>query len=172
MSEIDGYGIHRAYGIWRGMIDRCTNPKHKAFKDYGGRGIRVCDRWQASFDDFLADMGIPPQKHSLDRINVNGDYSPDNCRWATAKVQANNTRKQLPDYHPPSPLYTWMNEQGMSITDLAERLEMSPCTVWRFVSGDRKVSVNFRLKFGNTFGFDLVFSLFEPLKKWTPKAQP
>lgn len=85
----------RAYRIWRNMITRCTNS-NIAIDDwnrYGGRGIKVCDRWKNSFEAFLGDMGEPNQGMSLDRFpDVNGDYEPGNCRWATSKEQCNNKR--------------------------------------------------------------------------------
>lgn len=82
----------RAYRSWTSMIDRCTNPNYKQWNYYGGRGIKVCRRWR-KFENFLADMGEPPVGTSLDRYpNKNGDYKPNNCRWATAKQQANNRR--------------------------------------------------------------------------------
>jgi len=79
------------YQSWRGMRERCLNPNHSSFSRYGGRGIKVCDRWLHSFPNFLADMGKRPDRHSLDRINVEGHYEPDNCRWADAKTQARNS---------------------------------------------------------------------------------
>lgn len=81
----------KTYNSWRGMVERCTNPNHIAFKNYGGRGILVCERW-ALFDNFLADMGERPAGTSIDRINVDGNYEPSNCRWATNVEQQNNKR--------------------------------------------------------------------------------
>lgn len=82
------------YRCWRGMIQRCEQPTHIGYKDYGGRGITVCKRWRESYAAFLADMGRKPSlKHSIDRYPDNdGDYEPGNCRWATAKEQSANQR--------------------------------------------------------------------------------
>lgn len=81
------------YRTWSAMHTRCYNPKSKAFADYGGRGIVICDRWRNSFIDFLADMGMRPSpRHSIDRINNDGNYEPLNCRWATKEQQDANRR--------------------------------------------------------------------------------
>lgn len=84
------------FKIWTDMHTRCYNPNANCYKDYGGRGISICKQWRESFKSFLSDMGLRPSlKHSIDRINVNGDYSPDNCRWATPSQQARNKRNNV-----------------------------------------------------------------------------
>ena len=81
---------------WRSMKNRCTNKQCKSFKNYGGRGIKVCDRWIESFQNFYDDMGQrPSKKHSIDRIDNDGDYTPENCRWTTDIKQNNNLRRNV-----------------------------------------------------------------------------
>src|SRR5262245_25402196 len=81
------------YRSWHTMRRRCYKPKFRDFSHYGGRGIKVCDRWLNSFENFLADMGECPLGMTLERKNVHADYGPENCVWATRLTQANNTRR-------------------------------------------------------------------------------
>ncbi len=88
-----GMSHHPAFAVWRSMIDRCQLPTHHAWRNYGGRGIKVCDAWAQSFEAFWADMGATYQRGlTLDRIDNDRGYAPGNCRWTTYKVQANNRR--------------------------------------------------------------------------------
>lgn len=87
------YEKMREYHSWVGAKGRCKNPNNPKYYRYAGRGIKVCDRWDKSFENFLQDMGPCPPGCSLDRVNNDGDYEPSNCRWANPNVQANN-RKQ------------------------------------------------------------------------------
>jgi hypothetical protein len=83
------------YASWRGAKNRCFQVKHSGYSNYGGRGITMCEEWRNDFLTFLRDMGPRPYGRSLDRINNDGNYEPGNCRWATPKEQAMNSRRHL-----------------------------------------------------------------------------
>jgi hypothetical protein len=82
----------RVYNAWMNMRDRCLNQNRPSYVYYGGRGITICDRWLDSFENFLADMGEPPDGYELERVNNELGYSPENCVWANRKTQCRNTR--------------------------------------------------------------------------------
>ena|SRR3990167_4424025 len=105
--------LHR---IWLTMRQRCQNPRNKKYTQYGGRGIRICKRWE-KFQNFLEDMGKRPFGKMIERVDNNGNYDPGNCRWATAKEQANNTRRNR-----------WISYGGMTLTltDWAAHIGITP----------------------------------------------
>jgi hypothetical protein len=96
IHKTHGLTKSREYVIWLRMKDRCYKVSHPRYKDWGGRGITVCDKWVESFENFYADMGKrPSKKHELDRINNDLGYYKENCRWATKKQQSNNRRSNI-----------------------------------------------------------------------------
>lgn len=101
---LHGMSRSKIYHRWWSMIQRCEDPKMPCYKNYGGRGIRVCKSWREDFTNFYADMGEPPTpKHQLDRIDNSKGYSPENCRWVTLEEQQSNTRNNT--------FYTYKNER-------------------------------------------------------------
>ncbi len=116
------------YKEWSEMKRRCYNSKDKSYSDYGKRGITVCDRWKNSFEAFCEDVSKLPhfndKGYSLDRINNNGNYEPDNVRWANSKIQANNRRtNQLITYNNKTQtIAQWADEYGISYKKLWKRI--------------------------------------------------
>ncbi len=128
------------YNTWAQMIQRCTNPNCKLFPHYGARGIAVCHRWRASFDAFIADMGLRPSStHSIDRIDVNGNYEPGNCRWATRTEQARNKRSNR---------HLTIGDRTMLVVE------------WSAVSGVRNNVISARL----SMGWDPTRAVFTPVR--------
>lgn len=111
--------------VWHGMMARCYKAAHQSYRRYGGRGIYVCDRWKNSFENFYADMGPRPSSgHSLDRIDNNGPYSPENCRWATVQEQALNKEVNVfIEYQGRVQCMThWSRELGIHQRTLSDRM--------------------------------------------------
>jgi hypothetical protein len=114
----------KVYGVFHGMHNRCSNPKHKDYHSYGARGISVCERWAkpGGFSNFLADMGLPPEGMTIERKNTDGNYNPENCKWATPTEQANNKRTNR--------LITW-NNQTRTLTGWAKLLSKPASWLWK-----------------------------------------
>lgn len=128
-----GASNHRTHGLsgskeyyaWKSMKDRCVKTEHPAYKNYGSRGITVCTRWLTSFENFIEDMGSAPTKaHSLDRIDVNGNYCKENCRWVTMKTQANNRRNNVvvEMFGEVKTLSAWCEEYDVSVQYIMYRV--------------------------------------------------
>lgn len=125
-SITHGKSYTRLYSIWHGMISRIENENQMYFKNYGGRGIQICDEWREDFQKFY-DWAVRHgyEEHlTIDRIDVNGDYCPENCRWATVKEQARNRRnnKTLTYHGETMPLAAWSERTGIKFSVLWDRL--------------------------------------------------
>lgn len=113
--------FNRTYSIYRDMRTRCENPNYKEFHLYGGRGITVCERWKSGYENFLADMGERPDGLTLERVDVNKGYSPENCKWATKIEQANNKRNSA---------FLTLNGETMTVAQWATKLKMNASTLY------------------------------------------
>lgn len=121
----DGSSKHPLAQTWRGMMHRCHNPNSPGYRFYGARGITVCQRWRESFVAFCEDMGERPSaSHSVDRIDTYGGYSPDNCRWATAKQQGRNSKSNrlLIAMGETLCLAEWSERSGRPVNVITKRL--------------------------------------------------
>lgn len=144
------HGMSRSaeHWAWFSMKQRCLNSERRNWKDYGGRGIAVCDHWRDSFENFYADMGPrPTAQHSLDRKDVNGPYDKANCRWATKKEQSRNRRNNH--------RITFRGET-LTITEWAERIGVDAQVVFKRLQS----------------GWELEKALTTPLRPWAPKRIP
>lgn len=135
------------YKSYHKMLERCYNPKDINYKNYGGREIRVCDRWLESFENFFADMGKKPTpKHSIERNETDGNYEPSNCRWAT-KLEQNRNRRR----------HAWFEHGGIKLIreDWAKVFQVAPS------------QINLQIKRGKTF--DQIFNYYNNKKElaWT-----
>lgn len=125
LERTHGLSKHRIRKIYNMMLQRCNNPKSINYNIYGGRGISVCSRWGVSFENFVKDMGLPPSKtHQLERIDNNGNYTPENCTWASIKQQARNrrTNRLLTFMGETKCISEWAEIFGLSFHTLAHRL--------------------------------------------------
>ena len=140
------HGLSRdpVYAVWIGMKERCLNPNNASYHRYGGRGIQI-DRLWVKFENFLKDMGMQPEGLTLDRIDNNGNYTKSNCRWATRKEQANNTRRNVG---------IWTPQGVLSIAEAAE------------VAGIGYAAMQKRLAMGLT-GKELLLTKYSRLPKYT-----
>lgn len=139
--EIHGYTGTITYISYTEMLKRCYNPKVIRYPVYGGRGIKVCDRWRESFLAFLEDMGErPSKKHSLDRIDNNGDYCPENCRWSIMKAQARNrTNNRLITYkNQTKTAVEWSEITGIPARIICQRIDRDGLTPEQALSKKRE----------------------------------
>lgn len=137
----NGTKLHpELYGKWKSMRERCLTPSTTSYPNYGGRGIAVCKRWD-SFTNFLADMGDSYKKGlSLERIDVNGDYEPSNCRWATRSEQARNTRRNryITYKNKTQTLADWSDELSIKRTTITQRIDHYKWTIPQALGFERR----------------------------------
>ena len=153
-KQLKGYQVtsHPLYFIWQGIKQRVDYEGHESFASYGGRGIKMCDRWKevGGFLNFVEDMGErPSKKHSVDRIDVDGDYCPENCRWATPHQQSENTRKEhehigVHYYKPTGKWWAYIGYEG-------EHINLGHFTTKEAAVAARKAA---EVKFGITYQKD------------------
>lgn len=124
-NKTHGLSYTTEYRTWKGMISRCNDNKNKRWKDYGGRGIKVCQEWLNSVDRFVEDMGKKPTGCQIDRINNDGNYEPSNCRWVTPKQNALNKRDTviINFLGQSKPIEEWADKFNMKKSTLSNRLD-------------------------------------------------
>lgn len=122
IATTHGQSDNRIYTIWQGMMTRCYGANEKGYSNYGGRGITVCKRW-FKFENFYEDMGTPPENMTLERIDVNGNYCKENCKWATMKEQQRNKRNNV---------YFNFDGKDIVISELAENLGINNTSTFRY----------------------------------------
>lgn len=120
-----GMAYSPEYIVWNNMKNRCNNKNHTSYNLYGGRKIKICERWINSFENFFEDMGHRPKNHTLERIDNDGDYTPDNCKWATRKKQnMNKSDNHLITFNNNTQtLGEWADEIGIKYTTLFARIK-------------------------------------------------
>jgi len=124
-TSLSGGRLSGTYSSWVNMVQRCTNPHAVNYRNYGGRGIEVCDLWQESFDAFVMTVGErPDSEYTIDRIDTNGNYEPGNCRWATRTEQNRNRRDNI---HVElngvtKTVFEWVNELGLKKSTIYKRI--------------------------------------------------
>lgn len=123
--SIHGMKHTKTYNTWCAMKSRCNNKNNEEYKNYGERGIKVCDRWNTSFEAFIDDMGIRPEGTTIDRIDSNGGYSPENCRWSVESVQARNRRSTINVKRDGKVqcVKDWCDELGLNVDTVYKRIQ-------------------------------------------------
>lgn len=131
INKTHGKSSHELYATWHTMKRRCYDTKCKDYKDYGGRGIKVCSRWLESITNFIEDMGQRPKGHTIDRIDNNGNYEPNNCHWVDRKHQQRNTRKNV---------YYFYNGEAKTLKEWSNVLNL-PFYKLRYRVRDKNMSI-------------------------------
>lgn len=140
------------YRVWHNMKTRCCDSKTEEYPQYGGRGIIVCERWKNSFVEFLKDMGLrPTSKHTIERIDNNGSYSPENCKWATYEEQNRNKRNNH--------LITYEGKT-LCLTEWSEYLSVDRDLIWGRIRRKRKSGL-----FGLESESDIIANLYKEINK-------